>query len=58
MGHGVIFSIIKELHDGLESVIQREVSQKNKYLMLTHMHGIQENGVEEPVCRAEIETQT
>ena len=40
----------------LESVIQKEVSQKNKYLIITHMYGIQENGVDEPVCRAEIDT--
>ena len=43
----------------LETVIQSEVSQeeKNKYRILTHICGTQKNGTEEPVCRAEIETQ-
>ena len=43
----------------LETVIQSEVSQKekNKYRILTHICGIQKNGTDEPVCRAEIETQ-
>ena len=43
----------------LETVIQSEVSQKekNKYRMLTHICGTQKNGTDEPVCRAEIETQ-
>ena len=40
----------------LESVIQSEVSQKekNKYRILTHICGIQKNGTDEPVCKAEI----
>ena len=43
----------------LESVIQSEVSQKekNKYHILMHICGTQKNGTDEPVCRAEIETQ-
>ena len=44
----------------LESVIQSEVSQKeqNKYCMLTYIYGIlKKNGTDEPVCRAEVETQ-
>ena len=43
----------------LESVIQNEVSQKerNKYHILTHICGTWKNGADEPVCRAEIETQ-
>ena len=43
----------------LETVIQSEVSQKkkNKYCILTHICGTQKNGTDEPVCRAEIETQ-
>ena len=43
----------------LETVIQSEVSQKekNKYHILTHICGIQKNGTDEPVCRAEVETQ-
>ena len=44
----------------LESVIQSEVSQKekNKYRILMHICGIQKNGTDEPICKAEIETQT
>ena len=43
----------------LETVIQREVSQreKNKYCILMHISGIQRNGTDELVCKAEIETQ-
>ena len=43
----------------LETVIQSEVSQKekNKYHILTHICGILKNGIAEPVCKAEIETQ-
>ena len=43
----------------LGTVIQSEVSQKekNKYRILTHICGIYKNGTDEPVCRAEIETQ-
>ena len=43
----------------LEMVIQNEVSQKekNKYSILTPTCGIQKNGTDEPVCKAEIETQ-
>ena len=43
----------------LETVIQSEVSQKekNKYRILTHVCGTQKNGTDEPVCRAEVETQ-
>ena len=42
-----------------ETVIQSEVSQKekNKYRILTHIYGTSKNGTDEPVCRAEIETQ-
>ena len=44
----------------LESVIQNEVSQKekNKYHMLTHIYGILKNGTDEPSGRAGIKTQT
>ena len=43
----------------LETVIQSEVSQKekNKYHILMHICGIQKNGTDEPVCKAEMETQ-
>ena len=43
----------------LETVIQSEVSQKekNKYCILTHVCGTKKNGTDEPVCRAEVETQ-
>ena len=42
----------------LETVIQSEVCQKgkNKYILM-HINGIQKNGTDEPVCKAEIETQ-
>ena len=41
--------------DLLESVIQSEVSQKekNKYCILMHMYGIWKDGSDEPVCREE-----
>ena len=44
----------------IESVIQSEVSQKekSKYRLLTQICGIQENGTDEPISRAVIETQT
>ena len=43
----------------IETVIQSEVSQKekNKYHILMHVCGIQKNGTDELVCKAEIETQ-
>ena len=43
----------------LETVIQSEVSQKekNKYCILMHICGTYKNGTDEPVCRAETETQ-
>ena len=44
----------------LESVIQSEVSQKekNKYRMLMHIYGILKNSTDEPSGRAGIKTQT
>ena len=46
--------------DGPRDVIQSEVSQKqnNKYRILTHICGIQKNGIDELICNTEIETQT
>ena len=43
----------------LETVIQSELSPKenNKYRILTHVCGTEKNGTDEPVCRAEVETQ-
>ena len=43
----------------LETVMQSEVSQKekHKYHILAHICGIQKNGTDELVCKAEIETQ-
>ena len=43
----------------LEAVKESEVSQKeeNRYCTLMHIWGIQKNGTEEAVCKAEIETQ-
>ena len=48
-----------EMRIDLESVIQSEISQKekNKYHILTHICGIWKNGTDEPICRAGIETQ-
>ena len=44
----------------LETVIHCEISQKkkNKYRILTHICGIWENGIDDFICKAEIETQT
>ena len=43
----------------LQTVIQSEVSQKqkNKYHILMHICGIQKNGTDKSICKAEIETQ-
>ena len=48
-----------EMWMDLESVIQSEVSQKEKkkYRVLMHVCGIQKNGTDEPISRAGIETQ-
>ena len=48
-----------EMWMDLETVLQSEVSQKekNKYRILTHVCGIFKNGTDEPVCRAEVDTQ-
>ena len=47
-----------EMWMDLETVIQSEVSrkEKNKYRILMHICGIQKKGTDEPVCRAEVET--
>ena len=49
-----------EMWKDLETVIQTEVSQreKNKYHTLMHICGIQKYGTNEPICKSEIETQT
>ena len=41
----------------LESVIQSQVSKKEKNCILMHMCEIQKNGTDEPIFRAEMETQ-
>ena len=43
----------------LEPIIQSEVSQKDKehYSILTHIHGIQKYGNDNPICKIEKETQ-
>ena len=48
-----------EMWMDLENVIQSEGSQKekNKFCILTHICGIYKNCADEPVCKAEIETQ-
>ena len=45
----------------LETIIQREVSQKEENRltsMLTHACGIWKNGIDDLICKAEIETET
>ena len=48
-----------EMWVDLESVTQSEVSQKekNKYCTLMHICGIQKNGIDNLIFKAEIETQ-
>ena len=43
----------------LELVIQSEVSQKEKkkYCILMYIYGIQKNGIDEPICREEMDMQ-
>ena len=41
----------------LESVMQSEVSQREKYNILMHINGSHRNSPDEPICRAGIETQ-
>ena len=43
----------------LKPIIQSEGSQKerDKYCIRTHVHGIQKDGADEPICGAEMETQ-
>ena len=41
----------------LESIMQSEVSQKNKYHRLIHICGIQKNSIDDPICKADLETQ-
>ena len=47
-----------EMWIDLETVIQSEISQKekNKYCILTHICGILKNGIDDLICKAEIET--
>ena len=49
-----------EMWMDLEMVIQDEVSQKEKtrYCISMHIWGIYKSGTDEPICKAEIETQT
>ena len=42
----------------LEPIIWSEVSQKDKYNLLTHIYGIQKDGTDEFICRAVMEKQT
>ena len=39
----------------LEPIIQSEVSQKDKdhYIILTHIYGIQKDGNDNPICKTE-----
>ena len=42
----------------LEPIIQSEVSQKEKhqYSILTHIHGIQRDGNDDPICKTPKDT--
>ena len=42
----------------LEFIIKREVSQKDKYCILTHAYRIEKDGTVEHICRAAMEKQT
>ena len=48
-----------EMWMDLESVIYSKAIQKekNEYRILTHINGIYQNGTDEPICWAGIETQ-
>ena len=48
-----------ELWMDLETGVKNEVSQKdkNKYCILMHICGIQKNGIDDFICKTEIETQ-
>ena len=50
----------KPMWVNLESVTQSKVSQKerNKYHILTHICGIYKNGRDDPICKAQVGTQT
>ena len=52
-------SFVKTWMD-LETVLQSEVSQKekNKHCKLTHICEIKKKGIDNDICKAEIETQT
>ena len=54
------FESVLKMWMTLEPVIQSEVSQKeeNKYRILTHIYGIENDGSDEPICRAAMERQT
>ena len=43
----------------MDAIIHSEISQKEKhqYSILTHIHGIQKNGSNDPICQTAKETQ-
>ena len=49
---------LEEIWMLLETVLQSEVSQKekSKYCMLTHICGIQKSGIDDLICKTEIDT--
>ena len=49
---------LAEMQIDLETVIQCEVSQKNKCHIISLICGIQKNYTDELICKAQIETQT
>ena len=54
------FESVKVRWMNLQPIIQNEVSlkEKNKYCILANIYGIQKNGIDEPISRAGVETQT
>ena len=65
--NGILLSHKKEWNwvicrdkDRPRDCLQSEVSQKerNKYGILMHTYGIYKNGIDDLICKAEIQTQT
>ena len=48
-------SHVDEPRHFIQSVVSQK--EKNKYCILMHIYGILKNGVDEPICKAGIETQ-
>ena len=46
-----------EMWKDLGSIIQSEVNQKTEYCILGHICGVQKNGIDDLICKTEIETE-